>query len=116
MLVSYFQPAGKLWPLPDLPLDRRTGTLFPSHQGRMAFDLASDVQAKNRHFENQWLIKSKPRASAREDLKRNWRSVGSRGKKCVVRRSIGSKGRKKHWCGERELSSPIKSMVLPGKR
>src|SRR4029077_8236358 len=50
MLVSYFQPAGKLWPLPDLPLDRRTGTLFPSHQGRMAFDLASDVQAKNRHF------------------------------------------------------------------
>jgi hypothetical protein len=64
----------------------------------------------------QRLFKSKPRASAREDLKRNWRSVGSRGKKCVVRRSIGSKGRKKHWCGERELSSPIKSMVLPGKR
>lgn|GEM_PF-6659045 len=30
--------------------------------------------------------------------------------------SIGSKGRKKHWCGEREFSSPIKSMVLPGKR
>jgi hypothetical protein len=31
---------------------------FHLTQGRMAFDLASDVQAKNRHFENQWLIKS----------------------------------------------------------
>jgi len=41
----------------------------------MAFDLASDVQAKNRHFENQWLIKSTPRASAREDLRRKSRSA-----------------------------------------
>ena len=55
-------------------------------------------------------------ASTREDLRRNWRSASSHGKKSVVRRSIGSKGPKKHWCGEREFSSPIKSMVLPGKR
>jgi len=60
--------------------------------------------------------RSTPRASTREDLRRNCCSAGSRAKKCVVRRSIGSKGRHFHWCRERELSSPTRSMVLPGKR
>jgi hypothetical protein len=42
-------------------------------------------------------------ASAREDLRRNCCSAGSRGKKCVVRRSIGSKGR--HFTGAGSASS-----------
>src|SRR5260221_12315109 len=43
------------------------------------------------------------RASAREDLRRNCCSAGSRVKKCVVRRSIGSKGR--HFTGAGSASS-----------
>src|SRR5258706_13796250 len=46
---------------------------------------------------------STPRASAREDLRRNCCSACSRVKKCVVRRSIGSKGR--HFTGAGSASS-----------